>query len=157
VIACEAAFCAVLAERLDARAAAALLPALSLGAAAAALWWWWTQRQGRADVRWYGAAQFLPIAGLLLLLAATPSRDAGLGLWWLIVFYAAAKLAELLDAPILRTNGLVSGHALKHVLAAAAAWSACVVLRRRLRAAGATAPGASSGPRARAAPPAPRP
>ena len=157
VIACEAVFCAVLAERVSARAGAALLPLLSLGAAAATFWWWWTQRQGAADLRWYAAAQLLPIAALVLVLALTSSRDAGLGLWWLIVFYGAAKLAEMLDQPILSTNGVVSGHACKHLLAAAAAWSAYLVLRRRLSPGGATAPVASSDPRARAVPPAPRP
>jgi hypothetical protein len=132
VIACEAAFCAVLAERASPRAAGALLPVLALVAAAATLWWWRTAQAGAPDLRWYGAAQALPIVGLIVLLAATPSRDAGLGLWWLIVFYGAAKAAEALDVPILHATGVLSGHSLKHLFAGAAAWVAYVVLRRRV-------------------------
>jgi hypothetical protein len=157
IVACQGVFFAVLAERLGVRSLA-LLVALSLGALAATVWWWWTSRQGAADLRWYGVAQLLPIGGLLLVLAFTRSRDAGLGLWWLVAGYGAAKLAEMLDQPILRSNGLLSGHALKHVLAAGAAFAAFVVLRRRaaLSSGRASAPAPSSAPRvpaARAAPP----
>jgi hypothetical protein len=38
-----------------------------------------------------------------------------------IVLYAVGKLAELADREILALGGLVSGHTLKHLLAAAAA------------------------------------
>ena len=134
IVACQGVFFAVLAERVGVRSLAGLW-ALSLAAIAATAWWWWTTQQGDSDQRWYSAAQLLPIAGLMLVLALTPSRDAGFGMWWLIVFYGVAKVAEVLDRPILATNGVLSGHALKHVLAAVAVWMAFLVLRRRAAAA----------------------
>ena len=43
--------------------------------------------------------------------------------WWVIVWYGLAKVAELFDIGIFNlTGGAVSGHALKHLLAAVAAF-----------------------------------
>jgi hypothetical protein len=54
---------------------------------------------------------------LLLLPGRRPAGPlvAGIGL------YAVGKLAEVGDGPVLALGGLVSGHTLKHLLAAAAA------------------------------------
>ena len=66
----------------------------------------------------------LPAA--LLLLRAAPRRAGALddGTWWgVLLFYAAAKAAELADHAIFTATGLLSGHTLKHLLAATgAAW-----------------------------------
>ena len=62
---------------------------------------------------------------LVLWLACVPSRP---GAWpaplaGLIAWYGLAKLLELADAPLFAwTQELVSGHSLKHVAAACAAW-----------------------------------
>ncbi|MFN4998373.1 MAG: hypothetical protein ACK5FQ_03650, partial [Betaproteobacteria bacterium] len=46
-------------------------------------------------------------------------HSSGLNFSGLLLFYGLAKLAEVLDSRILEiTLGLVSGHTLKHVLAA---------------------------------------
>ena len=56
-----------------------------------------------------------------------------------IVFYALAKLFELGDAEVFHfDHELISGHSVKHLLAACAAWPVLQALRR-LRANGATA------------------
>ena len=47
-----------------------------------------------------------------------PSRR----LWMAFGAYALAKLAEHFDAAIFAATGIVGGHALKHLLAALAAW-----------------------------------
>ncbi|MCA3236961.1 MAG: hypothetical protein ACK5RC_07675 [Curvibacter sp.] len=64
-------------------------------------------------------------AGLALLLALSVLPVRGLPVrWWLIiVIYAAAKLCELADHVIFEATGqLISGHSLKHLVAALAAW-----------------------------------
>jgi len=44
------------------------------------------------------------------------------GTWWTVLgLYAAAKLMEVADHTVLDALGFVSGHTLKHLLAAAAA------------------------------------
>ena len=47
------------------------------------------------------------------------------------VCYALAKALELLDSQILATGGIVSGHTLKHVLAAIAAYWILHMLQHR--------------------------
>ena len=58
---------------------------------------------------------------LLALVAPVPGRMMPLRLGWVIAFYAAAKLFELGDAWVYEASGhVVSGHSLKHVIAALA-------------------------------------
>jgi hypothetical protein len=46
-------------------------------------------------------------------------------------FYGLAKVAEALDAPIYELVHLVSGHTLKHLLAATAVWCLLRMLQVR--------------------------
>lgn len=100
--------------------------------------WWLGERSGintSGDLRLYAAVQFMPMllvpAALLLRLppthaGAVPGRN-----WWVVLaLYAAAKLAEMADAVLMQWPMLLSGHTLKHLLAAAAAaWLLRAVLR----------------------------
>ena len=69
---------------------------------------------------------------LMLLLLPTPYTRGG-DYWGLIVFYMAAKAAEVLDYQIFElTWWLISGHTLKHLLAAlGAAWLLRMLWRRQ--------------------------
>lgn len=115
-------------ERLGAAIGARwLLAWLYLGSVSVAIW------AGADDLRLYAVVQFGGL-GLLLLWAAVPARDGALSLpWrWLLVGYAAAKVLEHFDRGIwVLTQGLVSGHPLKHVAAAAGAIPLLYVLRRQ--------------------------
>jgi hypothetical protein len=108
---------AVLEERTSARL---VVPLVLLGVAATMVWRW------HGDLSFYVAAMaYAPLAVATALLlypgTGTESLFAALGL------YGAARLCELADAPIFALGGVVSGHSLKHLLAAAAA---LVILRR---------------------------
>lgn len=60
---------------------------------------------------------------LLLVLSALPVRGMAVRWWLIIVIYAVAKLCELADHVIYEATGqLISGHSLKHLVAAVAAW-----------------------------------
>jgi hypothetical protein len=124
---------AIVAERVSIGAAKRLLvPLLILGAASVA-YWHWTELQGRGDLRLYGLVQFGSLLVVVLLLVVYPARDAGSGyLYAGLALYALAKVFELADAQILALGGIVSGHTLKHL--AAAAGVACVVAMLRARA-----------------------
>jgi len=52
-------------------------------------------------------------------------------LLWVAVLYALAKVAEALDARILAASRLVSGHTLKHLIAALAVYWALWMLVKR--------------------------
>ncbi len=124
---------AIVAERVSVGAARRLLvPLLVLGAASVA-YWHWTELQGAGDLRLYGLVQFGSLLVVVLLLVGYPARDAGNGyLHAGLALYALAKVLELADAQILALGGIVSGHTLKHL--AAAAGVACVVAMLRARA-----------------------
>jgi hypothetical protein len=96
------------------------------------LYWYWSELSGAGDLRPYAIVQFGSLAMVALMLALYPGRVggtrylvAGLGI------YALSKGFELADAQIFSFGGLVSGHALKHL--AAAAGVGCIVLMLRQR------------------------
>lgn len=126
--ACAALTCALLAERVDPRWAHLLSLCSSLSAASAAVGWWWlTERLGTGDLRPYLFAQFLPMllvpASIVFKLSAKSARAMASRDWWMVLgLYATAKLTELADANIFDALAMVSGHTLKHLLAATAAW-----------------------------------
>ncbi|MDW8257864.1 MAG: alkaline phytoceramidase [Gammaproteobacteria bacterium] len=110
-----------------------LAPLLILGAASV-LYWSFTERAGQGNVLPYGIFQgwSIAIALLVLLLFGAYRYTHGALLWWPIFWYAAAKLAEALDRTLYRATGeWVSGHTLKHLLAAVAVYALLRMLMRR--------------------------
>ena len=105
---------AVVSEQVHAKAGNALLiPLVALGAASV---WWWAKVD---DLRPYLLVQYGGLAAIVGLCAWFPSRNrlmlAAAGI------YALAKVCELNDRLIFElTAGVLSGHTLKHVLAALA-------------------------------------
>ena len=146
------------ASRVSARAGAAAAGTVLLAGPLAVLWW---SHSGNL-LPW----AVVQLGGMLvvLALACLPRRDGALALHLgaVMALYALAKLFEAADHAVFEATGqVVSGHSLKHVLAAAAAWpvlAALAALRhsgaKHLRHVtafgqnGAHAVGAARGPRA---------
>ena len=126
-------FAAVLAERAGLRLGLGLLGPLVAAGLASVLYWHWTEGQGRGDLRFYYLVQFYPMLALPLLLALFPPRYTGTaGLVAALGWYVLAKLCEHpLDGPIYALGHVVSGHTLKHLAAAVAAYQVLRMLRRR--------------------------
>jgi hypothetical protein len=126
-MACAALLCGFLAERVDRRCASpATLLVAGLGAAASVAWWWAGERQGHGDLRAYLLVQFLPmlVVPVTLWLQRAPLSPVVVTdrTWWTVLgLYGAAKLMEFADRRVFDALGLLSGHTLKHLLAAAAA------------------------------------
>lgn len=119
-------FAALVGEHLELRWGRALLWPLLAAGLASVLWWAGTEARGHGDLRPYAAVQFLPLILIpgLLLLFPEPGRGP---LWVVLALYALAKALEHWDAAILAATGVIGGHAIKHVAAAAgigliAAW-----------------------------------
>ena len=96
---------------------------LALYAVASVLWWYVSEANGRGDLRPYLLLQLLPILLIPLWQALhdTPPGDR-LGFGAALLLYVVAKVAEISDHVVLEaTQGVVSGHTLKHLLATAAA------------------------------------
>ncbi len=102
---------------------ALLWPAMAAGAASVA-WWYYTELKGAGDLRPYGLVQFLPMVLIIVILLL--HRVTGVVArytWAALGAYAAAKVAEHYDAAIFDLSaGAMSGHSVKHAMAALAAW-----------------------------------
>ncbi|MHB9100204.1 MAG: alkaline phytoceramidase [Sulfuricella sp.] len=125
----------VLTERLGLRCGLAALPALLVAGPAAVLWWAATEAAGAGDLRAYGLVQFTPMLLVPLLLWLMPARyTRGGDLLAVLGLYALALALEWLDRPIFELSGRVSGHTLKHLIAALAGyWVLRHLLCRRAR------------------------
>jgi hypothetical protein len=99
-----------------------MLPLLLAVAIASVVWWAWTQARGRGDLRPYLMLQGAPLVLIPLWqwLQRSPVRERVL-FGAAIALYALAKAFELADRPVMEATGIVGGHTLKHLLAAAAA------------------------------------
>lgn len=80
----------------------------------------------------YVALQLGGIGGLLLLILLTRKGDDSVPWVWVVAWYVLAKVAESVDQAIWDvTDGVIAGHTLKHLLAAAAGAAALWPLRPR--------------------------
>jgi hypothetical protein len=109
-------FAVVIGDRVSVAAGRALLAPLAFGAVASVAWW-----HRADDLRPYAIAQFLPMLLIPLMLMLLPGRRPAAPLVAGIAVYALGKLTEAADGGIFTLSGVLSGHTLKHLLAAAAA------------------------------------
>jgi hypothetical protein len=123
---------ATIAERIGVKAARWLLAPLVAIAAGSVIYWHWTEQRGVGDLRLYALVQFYPIVAIpLMLWWLAPRYTRGGDLLGAAATYAAAKVPELLDGWILSVTRVVSGHTLKHLLAALAGYWVLRMLRHR--------------------------
>lgn len=121
-------FVAMLGEYVGKRLATLLLaPAVVLGLATV-LYWHWTD-----DLRPYYWVQLIP---LLTIPAVMILFRSGYSHQWLLLvalgWYVLAKVTESYDLAIFRnTQELLSGHSIKHLLAAGGCYSILLMLQRR--------------------------
>lgn len=116
----------VAAHRVSVRAANLLLPMALVGGVLSAAWFAATD-----SITPYAVLQF---GGMALVAGASWLPTHGKGPNWaaLIGAYALAKVLEIGDHEVLRlTQGVVSGHTLKHVFAALAVLAVLLPLARR--------------------------
>lgn len=121
-------FAALTSEHVRLALERVLLPvALVLGIASVA---WWRYAD---DLRFYAWVQFTPLVTIAFLLLACRGRYTHREfLAYGLVAYALAKAAEFGDAAIFElTAGNISGHTLKHLLAALALFVVYLMLRKR--------------------------
>jgi len=111
----------VVADSVSPRAGKILLvPVIFLGIASV-VYWHVSETQGAGDLRFYGFVQALPVVYIPLILALFGlKRLRAKFLWWAFITYLLAKLAEYLDHGIYASIKVISGHSLKHMLAALA-------------------------------------
>jgi len=95
-----------------------LWPLLAFGAFSV-VYWYVTESNGEGDLRWYVLVQFLPILIIPIILTCFKSRYTHTsGYWYLLGAYVSAKGLEHFDELINNILFSLSGHSLKHVVAA---------------------------------------
>ena len=95
---------------------------LSLFAVASVGWWHLTEQAGQGDLRPYILLQVAPmvLVPIWQWIGDAPAAERK-AFGWALVLYAIAKWAELYDHQIAAVTAPLTGHTLKHLLAAAAA------------------------------------
>ena len=123
---------AVIAERWSVRAGLVLLAPLVLAGAATVLYWRFSAALGTENVLPYFALQAYAILAVLVLLGCCPPRYShGRYLLLTLALYGAALATERLDHPLFALGQFVSGHTVKHLLAALAVHQVTRMLRAR--------------------------
>jgi hypothetical protein len=86
-------------------------------------YWFVTQENGHGDLRPYVMAQFGSMLAIMLLVALfAPQYTRGGDLIISLGIYGLAKVFEYYDHLIFGWGGIVSGHTVKHLIAAVSAW-----------------------------------
>jgi len=97
-------------------------------------YWHFTESQGHGDLRLYALVQFLPMLLMpLLLLLFNPRFTNSRGYWAMMIAYLLAKILEHFDAAIFNFIGVISGHSLKHIVAATGIFFLLFAYRNRER------------------------
>jgi len=126
-------FAAVIAERISVYGSRMLLLPFVFGGIASVVAWRVSEQQGHGDLRPYVFVQLFPVVALPLMMLLFPTRySRGLELLAVILLYVAAKVAEHFDGDVfVATQAMVSGHTIKHLLAALATWCVLDMLKKR--------------------------
>lgn len=125
-------FAAVISERVSVKRGIGLLAPLLLIGLASVLYWRITEARGEGDLRLYAIVQFYPLLAIPVLLGLFPPLYTRGGQFLIaLAVYGAAKFFELMDAGIFSAGGIISGHSLKHIIAAASALLILDMLRKR--------------------------
>ncbi|MGZ8161044.1 MAG: ceramidase domain-containing protein [Methylobacter sp.] len=118
-IAFMALFSAIIGEYISTRLALKLFVPLLIAGIASVVYWYATELNGHGDLRAYVLVQFLPVLLIPLILWLFDSKlNNGKYIWGVIGAYGLSKLMELWDARLYTIFGLLSGHSLKHLVAA---------------------------------------
>jgi hypothetical protein len=126
-------FAIVIGEYLSPRMARALLVPFLVAGAASVWYWHVTESAGYGDLRPYAIVQFLPVMLIPAMLVLRRDASDLTGTFWLLTaFYVAAKLLEQFDLGTYDLLQVLSGHSLKHIVAALAPAILIHALHRRL-------------------------
>lgn len=131
-LACAALLAAVFSDTHRFPHGLALTAGLALFGVGTVLWWYATELRGAGDLRPYALLQVAPLVLVPLWQAIERApRGERVAFAAAIGCFVLAKLAEVYDREVLEALGLLSGHTLKHLLAAGAGALVVAGARRR--------------------------
>lgn len=127
-------FAAILCERVSIVIGLRLLPLLVSAGLGSVVYWGVSEARGAGDLRFYALMQCLPMLLIPALLILYPSRYSGdRDILIIIGLYVLALLFDVSDRPVFRlSGGVISGHTIKHLVAALAGYRILRHLQRRI-------------------------
>lgn len=128
-------FATMIGERISGRIYTIFLWPLILMGLFSAVYWIVTETYGVGDLRMYVFVQFFPLLAIpLLILVGPPQFSHSYIIMLALAFYGLSKVSELKDHEIWEfTNGVVSGHTIKHLAAALSCYLLLFMLKTRAR------------------------
>ncbi|MBL7919363.1 MAG: ceramidase domain-containing protein [Bacteroidia bacterium] len=112
-------FSVVISKFICARSGARILIPLLIIGFISIVYWQMTERRGEGDLRFYALVQFLPLLLISVILLVFKANNSLKKYFWIILFtYALAKIFEMCDLLIFDITQCISGHSIKHILAA---------------------------------------
>jgi hypothetical protein len=131
-IAFMAFFAVIVGEHISPRLGQSLLyPLLTLGLFSV-VYWYFTEKAGHGDLRPYIIVQYLPMILIPFILLFFDSRLSHVWMIWAVLgAYGLAKLLEVADESVFSLSHAVSGHTLKHLVAALGMYVFLLAIRRR--------------------------
>jgi hypothetical protein len=125
-------FAATISDRISARTGLLLLPILLSIGIASIIYWHLTELRGSGDLRVYLDVQYYTTAAIPLIAILFPSRyTRGRIVFVVFAVYVLAKVFELLDSTVYSVGLVVSGHVIKHIIAALGAYLILYMLQSR--------------------------
>lgn len=125
-------FTAVLAERVSTKLAATSFLPMVVYSIASVIYWYITETSGASDMRPYILVQLLPLMLIpLLMILYKPRYSHAWMLLMVAAWYLLAKVFEGFDGIVYQWNGHISGHGIKHLLAAMACAQVIWMLEKR--------------------------
>ena len=131
IVAFMALFSAFIADRVHSTVGVVvMLPLLLAIGFGTVMYWHLTETAGHGDLRPYALVQFYPMLAIPLVCLLFPGRHTtGKHVFYMVVWYSLAKICEHFDGDIFALlGGTVSGHTLKHLLAAIATYMVLAML-----------------------------
>ena len=123
---------ATLTERVSLRVGLWALPVLVIFGGASVLYWYWSELSGAGNLNYYIVVQFYSLLLIVLLsLLFSSHYTRGSDMYQVVALYAVAKVAETFDQEIYNLGQIVSGHTIKHLLAAMAIYLIVRMLQER--------------------------
>lgn len=113
-------FAIVISEFISVKIGARLFIPLLISGILSLLYWQFTESNGVGDLRLYILVQFLPIVLITVILILYKNHNKSVLYYLILSTYLLAKFFELNDGLIFSTSHIISGHSIKHIIAAIA-------------------------------------
>lgn len=112
-------FSIIITEYISIQKGKVLLTPLVIAGLLSVLYWHYSELLGQGDLTFYVVVQFYPMIAIpIILISFSSLYTRGNSYWYLLLAYLIAKICEHYDSEIFNTLGIISGHSIKHVMAA---------------------------------------